>query len=183
MAEVQVVPPVFIKQEDIQQRATTTNSRPNTTPYELCEAITRLIGAGTVEGAQRPDSPRGCWRIYLKSLRARAQLLARREIRLNGVAVQLYDANPLLTNQNSPDDLREKITVKYLPLSVSNDEIEKYLIEQGVKLTSKILYCRERDPDGRLTEYKNGDRYCPDCGDTMQVFPQRPVQQRLQGLQ
>lgn len=171
--ELTTAPPVFLRNQDIVDGDTRSSPQAGPTPYEVCVTVSRIIGPGTVEGAQSPDSQRGCWRIYMKSPHSRVQLLARREIRLGGKCIPLYDTNPSASGQNSPDDLREKITIKYLPLSVSNTEIQSFFVQKGVKLTSPIQYSRARDPDGRLTDYKNGDRYC---------YAQAPIQPKLQRL-
>ena len=54
--------------------------------------------------------------------------------------VPLYDKNPTVTRQNSPDEIREKITVKDIPLSVSNDLIAEHMSEIGVNLKTDIKY-------------------------------------------
>ena len=53
----------------------------------------------------------------------------------------------------------DKLTIKNLPLSVSNEEIEKLLIEKKVKLVSPVRYGLIRDESGQATTYKSGDRY------------------------
>ena len=53
----------------------------------------------------------------------------------------------------------DKITVKHLPLSVSNEEIRIMLEEKGVHLVSSIMYSQIRDSDGHLTRFKSGDRF------------------------
>ena len=75
-----------------------------------------------------------------------------------GRKVLLYDTNPQNTSHaNSqrlrgrplgPPEINDKLTIKYLPLSVSNDEIKVMLEEQGVELKSPILYGTIRDQDG-----------------------------------
>ena len=171
--ELTTVPPVFLRHQDISEGETRVRAQGGLTPYDICVTVSRLTGIGTVEGAQCPDSNRGCWRIYMKSPHARVQLLARREIRLNGKSVPLYDSNPSVTGQSTPEDPREKVTIKFLPMSVSSTEIENFFTEKGVTLTSTIQYSRERDPDGRLTDFKNGDRYC---------YAKAPIQPKIQRL-
>ena len=73
--------------------------------------------------------------------------------------VPLYDKNPTVTRQKNPDEIREKITIKDIPLSVSNDLIAEHMSEIGVILKTDVKYANERDNNGKLTDYKNGDRY------------------------
>ena len=47
--------------------------------------------------------------------------------------------------------------MKDIPLSVSNDLIAEHMSEIGVNLKTDGKY--ERDNNGKLTDYKNGDRY------------------------
>ena len=53
----------------------------------------------------------------------------------------------------------DKLTVKHIPLSVSNDEIKRMLEEHGVSLRSQIKYGLIRDSDGHQTTFKSGDRF------------------------
>jgi hypothetical protein len=86
-------------------------------------------------------------------------MLVRRDLRIREVAVTLYDKNPATTNAGSLDEMTEKITVRDLALSVSNEDINLFLEFSGVQLTTDVRYARERDHDGKLTSYKNGERY------------------------
>ena len=54
---------------------------------------------------------------------------------------------------------KDKLTIKHLPLSISNDEIKKLLEDQNVILASPIRYGLIRDEEGQLTTYKSGDRF------------------------
>ena len=75
------------------------------------------------------------------------------QIVVNGKNVPVYDQNPnhitfkgLPSRQNGnhrPNN--DKLTVKNLPLSVSNQEIEKLLKEKNVLLVSPIFYGKIRD--------------------------------------
>lgn len=157
--------PIFFKELDFQEAsASTTDSSPKSklTTYEVCEAVSRMIGPGKIDGAQAPDPAikGGVWRLYLRSKQARTELLLRADLRLKDITVPLYDLNPNATGQSSIEDLKEKITIKYLPISVSNDELQKFLDNKGVTLTTDIKYAKARDKNGKLTEYKTGDRYC-----------------------
>ena len=88
------------------------------------------------------------------------------QIVIDGRAVPVYDQNPnhitfkglssKNANQRSNND---KLTVKNLPLSVSNQEIENLLKEKNVTLVSPIFYGKIWDENGQLTSFKSGDRY------------------------
>ena len=81
---------------------------------------------------------------------------------MNGKSVPLYDQNPYVTYPGLPVQKKmnsDKLTIRNLPLSVSNDEIEKMLVEKSVVLRSPIRYGFIRNEDGELTTYKSGDRY------------------------
>ena len=64
-----------------------------------------------------------------------------------------------ITKQLSPDEKREKITIKDIPLSIASQEIEQYLKDKNVGLVTDVKFAHERDPNGQLTSFKNGDRY------------------------
>jgi len=53
----------------------------------------------------------------------------------------------------------DKLTIKYLPLSLSGDEVARMLKENNVKLASDVKYTCVREVSGLLTSYKNGDRF------------------------
>ena len=97
--------------------------------------VSRTVGRENVEGAQ---NIRGSWRIYLLSRKARLELLTKQFIIVEGQKFQLFDKNPTVAGQGSPDELREKIIIRDLPSSLSNQEIERYLISKGVNLTSDL---------------------------------------------
>ena len=71
----------------------------------------------------------------------------------------VFDKNPSITKQLSPDEKREKITIKDIPLSIASQEIEQYLKDKNVGLITDVKFANERDPNGQLTSFKNGDRY------------------------
>ena len=145
------VEPLYCKQTDIPKSPKAEFVR----PLELCEAMAKSIGSSNVDGAQ---PIRGLWRLYTKSKEARVELLIK-GIHLRGLSVPLYETNPFSTNTNDPNDKREKILIKDLPLSVDNTCIEDFLGEfSHVQVQTDIRYSRERKDD-YLTNYRNGDRY------------------------
>ena len=76
---------------------------------------------------------------------------------------QIYDKNPALLCHFQEEC--EKITIKDLPLSVANSEIENFLQENDVAM-SDVKYGKILDTNGDLTHFKNGDRF---------VFVKSPV--------
>ena len=123
-------------------------------PYDICMAAGHCIGNSQIEGVQQINN---IWRIYVKTKESRAKLIVKKEIIINSVPYQVYDRNPALTRLN-PEEC-ERITIKDLPLSVSNSEIQIFLREHNVESVSPIRYGKIRDANGDLTNFKNGDRF------------------------
>ena len=125
-------------------------------PYEICQAMAKSIHKSNVDGAQNIW---GVWRLYTKTKDARLQLLTK-GFSVRGVSVPIYESNPRTTSLNDPDERTEKITVRDMPLSVDNKLIEDYLVTcPGLQLCSNVRYSKERNENGDLTDYRNGDRY------------------------
>ena len=148
------VHPVFIKAGDMDN---------SLTPMDLCRAITRVIPATKLEGVQRINN---VWRLYVKDRATRLELCVKEKLMINGTSIRLHDQNPnvIYSHANGssaihPQKQNDKLTVKNLPLSVSNEEIAKLLTEKKVKAVSPIKYGYIRDEYGQLTTYKSGDRF------------------------
>ena len=148
MSDILTVEPLFIRDQDIRSS--------NVIALDICHACTRNRGAGQLEGVQRVNN---LWRIYLKSRSARLELFLGKTILINGQQVPLYEQNPFASRQNKPYEPNDKITIKNVPLSVSNSEFVKMLEENHIELRSPVRYGKIRDLGGGLTEFKNGDRY------------------------
>ena len=145
-------------------------------PYTVVKAVINRGRPHYVEGVQRIGR---LWRIYMSSLESRINLLTRKTVIISGKEVPLYEQNPFRTNQMSPMEKKDKLTVKGLPLSVSSQEIKNLLESNGVVLSSSIKFSQMRDEDGNLTRYKNGDRYM-----YCEPFkPPLPRQQNICGFQ
>lgn len=140
------VEPVFFKDNDYKDQ-------PQLTSFEVCIAVGHVIGSSSVDGAQ---NIRGVWHIYTKSRASRLELLMRKELLIKKQKLLLYDGNPFATRAN---ETSEKITIKDVPLSIANTEIEAFLLSKEIILTSPIKYSKIRDQDGIFTNYKNGDRF------------------------
>ncbi len=79
-----------------------------------------------------------------------------------------------------PEQYVEKIIVKDLPLSVDNMEIYRYLESfQHLTLTTGVKYSHERNEDGELTSWRNGDRYIYAVAP---IFPVLPTMARIAGM-
>jgi ribA/ribD-fused uncharacterized protein len=149
-SSLETVHPVFIRQRDI--------STESIEAIELCNAITNVIHTSKLVGVQRINN---LWRIYLKDKAARIELCVKESIVLGGTRVQLYDQNPMRVYEGGDVSKQQldKLTIKNLPLSVSNTEITKLLEEKKVILKSAIQYGLVRDKLGQLTSYMSGDRF------------------------
>ena len=162
------VEPIFIRESDMPSG--------NLNPYNVVKALLSRVQAQYVEGVQRIGQ---LWRIYVSSVKIRVDLLTKRTLIISGKLVPLYEQNPFITHQKSPEDRKDKLTVRGLPLSVSNLEIKTLLESQGVTLSSAVKCSLMRDEDGSLTDFKNGDRYV-----YCQPFsPPLPKQQKVCGMQ
>ena len=145
----QSVIPLFFRDRDLNDNSIT--------PMDICRAITNVVGASKLDGLQKINS---LWRIYLKDKQARLELCVK-PLSINGHQVTLLDQNPNVTFSGSgiSAQKKDKLTIKNLPLSVSNEEVVKFLKENNIVLVSAVRYGMIRDEGGLLTSYKSGDRY------------------------
>lgn len=145
-----VVTPVFVKVVDMPQHDY------EYTVTELCRACEDVSGIHTMEGAQRIA---GLWRLYPRSLEARANLLVS-GISLSGIQVDLKDTNPYqLFNSNGNEVPTTRVVIGDVPLSCSNDDINDALLKLGCSIHSQIKYELDRDGNGKLTRFKTGRRF------------------------
>jgi len=136
--------PVFCKARDVG----------NVSSVDLCQAMAAVVGKERVLGAQKI---RGVWRLYISSEEARVELIAQ-GLEINAVSVVLYPENPYSQRSGEKKETI-KITVKDIPLSYSNDEVESLLKSLGAKLEGSVQYSKARDSKGKLTDFLNGDRF------------------------
>ena len=159
------VEPVFFLHRDINAHD---ENQPTLRPYEVCVAVGKVIGNAHVDGAQNVW---GVWRIYVRDRESRITLLTKK-IKLRNKTVQLYDKNPRVTNVQNPNITVEKIIIKDLPLSLDNTEIDTFLKGyKQVALTTGVKYSRERNDNGELTSFRNGDRYIYAISPVFPVLP------------
>ena len=145
----QSVLPLFFRDRDLNDNSIT--------PMDICRAITNVVGASKLDGLQKINS---VWRVYLKDRQVRLELCVK-PLSINGHQVTLLDQNPNVTFSGSgiSAQKKDKLTIKNLPLSVSNEEVVKFLKENNIVLASAVRYGMIRDEGGLLTSYKSEDRY------------------------
>jgi ribA/ribD-fused uncharacterized protein len=142
------VPPIFIKDRDIRSI--------HISALDICKEVIKITGTRSLEGVQKVNN---LWRIYVKDLGSRVKLYMREKLNLGGKQVPLYDANPFTSRLNTPREPNDKLTIKNVPLSVSNDQFTLMLNEKDIELRSDVRFGYLRELDGGLTSFKSGDRY------------------------
>ena len=142
------VPPVFVLDSSLSTR----NGR-SVFGLDLCVACEDVSGFDTVYGAQKI---RNVWRIYSKTAHARDTLLIN-GITFNCHSIQLLSHNPMtLSNPGAPVT---KLIVSGIEVSVSNTEIEKALVNIGVKICSPVKMANYRYENGGFSSYRSGKRF------------------------
>lgn len=146
------VPAVFIRNSQIPKA---TEKFP--TCLEVCCAIERSLGQGTIIGAQQI---RGLWRIYPASSSARNKLLLE-GFSIRQVSLNVVSQNPfVLRDSNSGvEKPSTKLWIDDVPISVADSEIEFTLKKLGCELRSEIKKERARDADSKLTRFLTGRRF------------------------
>ena len=139
--------PVFLKHNEIPNVKESDLLSP-----EVYKAILKTIPSSEIKGIQRVG---GLWRLYTEHEDSRVALLTN-GINLRNACITTYDINPFLPVR---DDSLLRLTIKDIPLSVSNtvivDELEKRQYKVG--LSGKVIFQKLR-VDGRLTNCLTGDR-------------------------
>ena len=144
-----MVRPVFLKEADILSEETLT-------VRGLCAAAKAVTGYNTIDGAQ---NIRGLWRIYPKTEDARAELLLN-GLTLAGVHMSVWDKNPYIVHDDNGEEVpTTRLLISDIPLSYSNEDIQKALEAIGCKLMSKLIYECDRDKNRCLTRWKTGRRF------------------------
>ena len=124
--------------------------------YQVCKAIQQVIGTrGKVTGAQILN---GLYRIYLSTNEARKVLIAQ-GVTIGDTYVSVIEVNPKIV-RGAEESSSVKLIIGNLPLSVSNDEIERELKNlEGVNLKSRLFFENYRDDEGGLSSFKTGRRF------------------------
>lgn len=158
-------PPVFIPCRNLPDSDTQYTVR------EICGSAEKTSGYGSVIGAQRIG---GLWRLYPKSVKARHDLLLG-GIKLRNQTISPFDKNPYIVR--TPEGVTESRTTKLiignLPLSYSNEEIERKLSQLGCESHSKLMMERDRDENGGLTRWLTGRRFI------YIAIPSQPLPQKV----
>ena len=96
-------------------------------------------------------------RTYVCNETARVSLLSQ-GINLREQLLELKDKNPFLTN-GYENVSTTRLFIRTIPLSFDNAEIYNALNNLMVEKVNSLKYSRARDPDGKLTNFKTGDRF------------------------
>ena len=147
MDEVNAVSPVYAKSSDVGFLKIHSGE----ITFIICSAINEIL-PHEVFAAQKI---RGLWHIYLKSELSRLALLQQGYFTLNDKRIPVYDDNPLTFRVQT-----ERVTIKDLPIHVSNDVISDYLMAlPHIQPVGKILWSMSRNEDNEFSNYANGDRF------------------------
>ena len=164
-SEVKRVEPLFFLNNEVEQEQKWLDT------LEVCLAICSVVADEThVEGAQRIG---GLWRNYLTNPNTRTQLLCT-GFNLRGIQIDLKDKNPFLHTLGREDFETTRVYVRNIPLSFDNGEIEKVFRSKKIEMVSPIKYVRARTKEGKLTNFKTGDRFVD------VVIPSEPLPKKVQ---
>ena len=152
------IKPLFFKNDEVEQ-----NEGNYLNTCEICEAVADVVGNDAyVDAAQRIG---GLWRVYFLNEEARATALVA-GVSLRGVHVTLKDKNPYLITKFGflgPEEIEKlettRLYVRNIPLSYDNAAITSALNNMGVKMLGDLKYVRARNKQGKLTNFKTGDRF------------------------
>ena len=135
-------PPVFIPYRNLPYNTE------NGIQYTVRELCARISGCNSIIGAQKIV---GLWRIYPKSADNRAMLLLK-GMEVRNLTVNPFDKNPytVKTSDGEKEVQTTKLIIGNLPISYSNDEIERKLIQLGCEPQSKLMM--ERDGRERRSD-------------------------------
>ena len=164
------VEPVFFKNSDV-----LIENNQWLSVYEICKACSLVVVTtekerenNPIEGAQKIGD---LWRIYLKDQLARVKLLSY-GITLRGQQIELKERNPFtIVGYEGIETTR--LFIRNIPLSFDNNEIIEALKVLGVEMVNTMKDARARDPDGKLTNFKTGDRFVD------MVVPDDPLPKKL----
>ena len=151
--------PVYVKAVDI-------NSIRGNIHNKLCISAHGLY-PGEIYGAQFIYN---IWYIYPRTNRTRTALIVS-GINIDGMHIDIYDENPL----KSENKKSEKILIKNLPATIPISVIMGYL--KGfpqLKLRSNVIYAKERNGD-ELSPFINGDRLIYVSPDVSPPLPRETI--------
>ena len=137
--------PVFVRQSDIPNA---TNNAP--TGEEIYITLSKVTSSSNITGVQKVG---GLWRLYVSGKENRIMLITE-GIHMRGKRVPVFDQNPFL-RENHDNLLR--LTIKDVPLSISDEVIVHELESMKCKVRGKVVRQRLR-VNGQLISCLNGDR-------------------------
>lgn len=140
-----VLPPVFVKVRDLLNPIT---------DYDMCMVVADQIGFDNLFGCQKV---RGLWKIYVLNQEARSKLLTEL-LTVSNQSVNVYGDNPFRGKLDSPNDEITKITIKDVSISVSNDDIKRFIEAKGVRVREILLAKVRNKVTKKLMPFHNGDR-------------------------
>ena len=123
--------------------------------FDLIDPIKKIIG----DDLLCVQLDLNLWRVYLTNAESRYKHLIQ-GIEIINTTYQLYDTNPYTSGAKSVNQKNLKLRIFGLPLSVADSAVCEMLYKLNVKLTSKIMYEKIRDPETkRMTSVLNGTRF------------------------
>lgn len=145
--EVVSAPPVFFLHDEAPD---------DVTHVDICQAAERLVGFGSIVGAQRLG---GLWRLYPINREIRAKLLTLKLL-IRGRSIPLRSQNPFSIRDKEGKEIPStRLSIDGLPVSIASSDLEGYLQKAGASFRSHILWEKARDEDGKLTRWVTGRRY------------------------
>ena len=120
--------------------------------YDVCCAAVDVVGDINVRGAQKI---RNLWRVYVETQEARVKLMTN-GMDISGQHLELLSESPYSFSTKGKSI---KINLHDVKIHFTNEYIQNTLKGMGVKITSEVKYSCIRDNHGKLTRFKNGDRY------------------------
>ena len=142
--------PLYLKNNDLQSLGDK-----ELVAFDLINPIKKIIG----DDLLCVQLDRNLWRVYLTNAESRYKLLIQ-GIEINNTTYQFYDTNPYTSGAKSVNQKTLKLRICGLPLSVADSAVCEMLDKLNVKLTSKIMYEKIRDPETkRMTSILNGTRF------------------------
>ena len=116
------ISPVYLLSKDLPKD-------PRVDNYELCLAISKVIGRGGLLGAQRIGA---LWRIYTQTLQARAAILANGLV-MRGRTVHVQGHNPFMIRGSDGEEIPgTKLIISEIPISFFNTALEAALIKKAL---------------------------------------------------
>ena len=111
--EIGSVAPLFMKGNEI--------NNSNISALDICKVISSVSSAIHASNLIGVQNVKNLGRIYPKTTIARVQLFTKQTLMLDGKHIALYEQNPYASRQDDPRKPNDKLTMKNVPISVSNE--------------------------------------------------------------